>query len=58
MCGVDFTSMDYIIGGYVKDGANFVTRPAPGLGNNARGAVEVVTPPNSVDLKYFYMIGE
>ena len=55
--GVDFNQMDYIIGGYVKDATGFITRPAPGLGNNAGGAIEIVTPPNSVDIKYFYMIG-
>ena len=56
--GVDFSDMDYIIGGYVKEGSKFITRPAPGLGTNVGGAIEVVTPPNSVDLKYFYMLGE
>ena len=56
--GVDFNQMDYIIGGYIKKGTEFITRPAPGLGNNAGGAIEIVTPPNSVDFKFFYMIGE
>ena len=50
--------MDYIIGGYVKKETKFITRPAPGLGSNSGGAIEIVTPPNSVELQYFYMLGE
>ena len=56
--GVDFGQMDYIIGGYVKKETKFITRPAPGLGSNSGGAIEIVTPPNSVELQYFYMLGE
>ncbi len=56
--GVDFEQMDYIIGGYVKKGTKFITRPAPGLGSNSGGAIEIVTPPNSVELQYFHMLGE
>ncbi len=56
--GVDFGQMDYIIGGYVKKGTKFITRPAPRLGSNSGGAIEIVTPPNSVELQYFYMLGE
>ena len=57
-CGVDFEQMDYIIGGYVKKGTKFITRPVPGLGSNSGGAIEIVTPPNSVELQYFHMLGE
>ena len=56
--GVDFGQMDYIIGGYVKKETKFITRPAPGLGSTSGGAIEIVTPPNSVELQYFYMLGE
>ncbi len=56
--GVAFGQMDYIIGGYVKGGSKFITRPAPGMRTNVGGAIEIVTPPNSVDLQYFYMLGE
>lgn len=55
--GVDFNNLDYIMQGKVKPGTNFITRPAPGLGNNAGGGIEIVTPPNSVDFDYFHMIG-
>ena len=41
----------------MKPGTNFITRPAPGLGNNAGGGIEIVTLPNSVDFNYFHMIG-
>ena len=55
--GVDFDSLDYVIKGSIKSGTDFVTRPAPGLGNNIGGAIEVVTSPNSVKLDYFHMLG-
>jgi len=53
--GVDFDELDYIIGGKLKEGEPFITRPAPGLGGNTGGAVEVVTNPNAVKLDFFYM---
>jgi hypothetical protein len=53
--GVDFQKIDFVIGGKLKDGSNMVTRPAPGLGNNQGGAIEVVTNPNSVLLDFFHM---
>ena len=55
--GVDFSKLDYIIKGKLKSGSSFVTRPAPGLGNNSGGGIEIVTPPGSVEVDYFYMIG-
>ena len=54
--GVDFSKLDYIIKGKLKSGEQFITRPAPGLGSNKGGGIEVVTPPNSVDFDYFIMI--
>jgi hypothetical protein len=52
--GVDFTNVDYVISGNVKY-SSFVTRPAPGLGNNSGGSIEVVVPTDSVMLKWFHM---
>jgi hypothetical protein len=43
------------MGGTIKLGTNFVTRPAPGIGTNTGGAIEVVTPPGGVRLDFFYM---
>lgn len=54
---MDFSKLDYIIKGKLKSGSSFVTRPAPGLGNNSGGGIEIVTPPGSVEVDYFYMIG-
>ena len=51
--GVDFSKVDYIIGGKIK--GPYITRPAPGLGKNAGGALEVVTDPFGVELDFFYM---
>ncbi|MEN6411622.1 MAG: hypothetical protein ABFC84_02525 [Veillonellales bacterium] len=51
--GVDFSKVDYIIGGKIKK--PYITRSAPGLGENAGGALEVVTDPFGVELDFFYM---
>jgi len=53
--GVDFSKTDYIIGGRQMQGGHYITRPAPGLGNNAGGGLEIVNNPNSVRLDFFYM---
>ena len=53
--GVDFNNVDYIIGGKLNPGSQYITRPAPTLGTNAGGNVEIVTNPNSVKLDFFYM---
>ncbi|MEW9700826.1 RHS repeat-associated core domain-containing protein [Paenibacillus sp. SI8] len=53
--GVDFNQVDYVISGTINHNSPFITRPAPGLGNNAGGSIEVVTPANSVMLKWFHM---
>lgn len=44
----------FVIGGKVRNG-NFVTREAPGYGNNPGGAVETVVPSGNVRLDFFYM---
>ena len=46
---------DWIMGGQVDPGEPFVTRPAPGLGNNPGGGLEVVTNPGGVKNLWFYM---
>lgn len=39
--------------GTIPKNVPFITREAPGIGSNAGGAVEVVTPSNSVKLESF-----
>ncbi|MEA5095216.1 MAG: RHS repeat-associated core domain-containing protein [Sedimentibacter saalensis] len=53
--GVDFKNIDYIIRGKIKTGTDFITRPAPGLGSNAGGALEIVTNPYDVIIDFFIM---
>ena len=53
--GVEFSKMNYIIGGTQVEGASFITRIAPGLGQNLGGAIEIVTNPGSVRLTFFHM---
>ncbi len=45
----------FVVGGTIKNSARVVTREAPGLGANAGGAIEVVTPPKGVMLNWFHM---
>lgn len=47
-----------VIKGKLDPNADFITRSAPGLGNNSGGAIEIVTNPNGVKLDSFNMIGE
>ena len=37
----------------LKPGTPFITRPAPGIGENIGGGIEVVVPENGVSMKYF-----
>jgi len=53
--GIDFSKIDYIIGGKQIPGTPYITRPAPALGNNVGGGIEIVNNPNSVKLDFFYM---
>jgi RHS repeat-associated protein len=48
-------SPDFILGGTVRPGADFITRPAPPFGGNAGGALEIVTQPGSVQIDFFHM---
>ena len=53
--GVDFSKTDFIIGGKQVPGSPYITRPAPSLGKNAGGGIEIVNNPNSVMLDFFHM---
>ena len=53
--GVDFSELEFIMGGKLKEGQEFITRGAPGLGNNPGGAIEVVTDPNAIKIDFFHM---
>jgi RHS repeat-associated protein len=44
---------NFIEAGTVSQDTPFITRPAPGVGDNPGGAIEVVTPPGGVTLQYF-----
>lgn len=37
----------------LKPGVSFVTRPAPSVGANSGGIIEVVVPPGSVQMEWF-----
>ena len=42
---------DFIVGGRLRPGVPFVTRPAPAVGENLGGGLEAVAPPGGVGLK-------
>lgn len=44
---------DFIEVGTIKPGTPFITRPAPGSGTNPGGGIEVVVPPNGVQVTSF-----
>ncbi len=46
----------FLIKGQLKPNQNFITRPAPRVGNNAGGSIEVVTNPGAVDVQSFQNI--
>jgi hypothetical protein len=46
---------DFILGGIVRPGANFITRAAPPFGRNAGGALEVVPESGGVQTEFFHM---
>lgn len=54
--GIIFSNMDFLFNGILKEGENFITRPAPALNGNKRGGIEVVTPAGSVKLNVFNML--
>ena len=49
------TGSDWVMGGKVRSGSNFVTRSAPGIGSNAGGATEAVTESGGVQTSWFHM---
>lgn len=46
---------EWVMGGQLGPSESFVTRPAPGLGNNTGGRLEVVTRPGGVRNLWFHM---
>jgi hypothetical protein len=44
---------DFVQGGRINPGTQFITREAPGIANNTGGGIEVVVPPNGVKLNFF-----
>ena len=49
----NIANANFIETGVLKQGAQFITRPAPPVGPNLGGGVEVVTGPNGIDLTGF-----
>jgi len=47
---------DFIEAGRLNSGSNFITREAPGIGNNVGGGIEVVVPEKSVSMQWFNSI--
>jgi len=45
----------FIMGGRVNPSSPFITREAPGIGNNLGGSVEAVTQPGDVTIDWFHM---
>lgn len=45
----------FIMGGRVNPSSQFITREAPGIGNNLGGSVEAVTQPGGVTIDWFHM---
>ena len=50
-------NFDFVEQGRVPAGTNFITRPAPGIGDNVGGGIEVVVPAGGVDLDWFSTLG-
>ena len=48
-------NFNFVIQGRLKSGAQALTRPAPGVGSNSGGSLEVVTHPNTVGIETFNM---
>jgi|SRR5665647_460891 len=46
----------FIIKGQVNKGQSFITRPAPPVGGNSGGSIEVVTNPNGVNIQSFQTV--
>jgi hypothetical protein len=47
---------DFVEQGRLIDGTPFVTRTAPGVGENLGGGIEVVVLPGGVDLNWFSIL--
>ncbi|WP_339327354.1 RHS repeat-associated core domain-containing protein, partial [Erwinia amylovora] len=44
---------NFLMTARLKPGSDFVTKPAPGVGNNLGGGIEVVVPPDAVKIQNF-----
>ena len=44
---------NFIMTGKLKEGSDFITRPAPPVGTNSGGGIEVVTPTDGVEIITF-----
>ncbi|MFJ1492456.1 RHS repeat domain-containing protein [Capnocytophaga canis] len=49
----NIVNSDFIMTGELKEGASFITRPAPGIGENLGGGIEVVVPKDAVSIITF-----
>jgi hypothetical protein len=49
----NITNANFIETATLKSGSSFITRPAPGIGTNFGGGIEVVVPSGGVDLQSF-----
>ena len=47
------SNADFIEAATLRPGTPFITRPAPGVGTNAGGAIEVVIPAGGAQMKWF-----
>jgi hypothetical protein len=45
----------WMMGGSLRPGSSFITRPSPGMGSNVGGATEAVVSPGSVQIEWFHM---
>jgi RHS repeat-associated protein len=52
----NISNANFIETATLKPGAKFITRPAPGIGSNPGGGIEVVVPPGGVNLQTFSTI--
>lgn len=49
----NIANSDFIMTGQLKPGSEFITRPAPPVGSNAGGGIEVVTQSDGIKIVTF-----
>jgi|GEM_PF-765415 len=52
----NINNANFISTGTLKNGGRFITRPAPAVGSNLGGGIEVVVPPGGVNMNTFSVI--